>query len=81
MNVYVVERKSPDVSVRMVEIMGIHKTEAAAKRQREALWEEHKISTGVTTYILSDYRFPEKRKLTLLAEAKPKVTPRRKFTR
>jgi hypothetical protein len=31
MNVYVVKRKSPDVSVRMVEIMGIHKTEAEAK--------------------------------------------------
>jgi threonine dehydratase len=73
MNVYVVERKSPDVSVRMVEIMGIHKTEAAAKRQREAIWEDHKISTGVTTYMLSDYRFP--------APKKVKATPIRKFTR
>lgn len=73
MNVYVVERKSPDVSVRMVEIMGIHKTEAAAKRQREALWEDHKLLTGVTTYQFSDYRFP--------ALKKTKAVPRRKFTR
>jgi threonine dehydratase len=73
MNVYVVERKSPDVSVRMVEIMGIHKTEAAAKRQREALWEDHKLLTGVTTYQFSDYRFP--------APKKTKAVSRRKFTR
>ena len=73
MNVYVVERKSPDVSVRMVEIVGIHRTEAAAKRQREALWEDHKLSTGVTTYQLSDYRFPAPKKI--------KATPRRRFTR
>jgi threonine dehydratase len=73
MNVYVVERKSPDVSIRMVEIMGIHKTEAAAKRQREALWEDHKLLTGVTTYQFSDYRFP--------APKKTKTVPRRKFTR
>jgi threonine dehydratase len=73
MNVYVVERTSSDVSIRMVEIMGIHKTEAAAKRQREALWEEHKLFTGVTTYQLSDYRFPAPKKLA--------KTPRRKFKR
>jgi hypothetical protein len=73
MNVYVVERKSPDVSVRMVEIMGIHRTEAAAKRQREALWEDHKLLTGVTTYQFSDYRFP--------APKKTKIVPRRNFTR
>ena len=58
MTVYVVERTSPDVSIRMVEIMGIHETEAAAKRQRESLWEQHKVVSGVTTYMLSDYRFP-----------------------
>jgi hypothetical protein len=73
MNVYVVERRSPDVSVRMVEIMGIHKTEVAAKRQREALWEEHKVTTTVATYILSDYRFPVPKKVA--------KTPRRRFTR
>jgi hypothetical protein len=53
--------------------MGIHKTEAAAKRQREALWEDHKLLTGVTTYQFSDYRFP--------APKKTKTVPRRKFTR
>jgi hypothetical protein len=73
MNVYVVERRSPDVSVKMIEIMGIHKTEAAAKRQREALWEEHKVVTTLATYILSDYRFPAPKKVA--------KTPRRKFTR
>jgi hypothetical protein len=73
MNVYVVERRSPDVSVKMIEIMGIHKTEAAAKRQREALWEEHKLLTSVTTYMLSDYRFPAPKKVA--------KTPRRRFTR
>jgi len=73
MNVYVVERRSPDVSVKMIEIMGIHKTEAAAKRQREALWEEHKVVTTLATYLLSDYRFPAPRKVA--------KTPRRKFTR
>lgn len=73
MNVYVVQRTSGDVSIRMVEIMGIHKTEAAAKRQREALWEDHKLLTGVTTYQFSDYRFPAPKKVA--------KTPRRKFTR
>jgi hypothetical protein len=73
MNVFVVERRSKDVVVSMVEIMGIHKTEAAAKRQREALWEEHKIVTTVGTYILSDYRFPALKKVA--------KTPRRKITR
>ena len=73
MNVYVVERRSPDISVKMVEIMGIHKTEAAAKRQREALWEEHKVVTTLATYLLSDYRFPAPKKVA--------KTPRRKFTR
>ena len=73
MNVYVVERRSPDVSVKMIEVMGIHKTEAAAKRQREALWEEHKVVTTLATYILSDYRFPAPRKAA--------KTPRRRFTR
>ncbi len=73
MNVYVVERRSPDVSVKMIEVMGIHKTEAAAKRQREALWEEHKVVTTLATYILSDYRFPAPKKVA--------KTPRRKFTR
>jgi hypothetical protein len=73
MNVYVVQRTSGDVSIRMVEIMGIHKTEAAAKRQREALWEEHKVVTTLATYLLSDYRFPAPKKVA--------KTPRRKFTR
>jgi hypothetical protein len=73
MNVYVVERRSPDVSVKMIEIMGIHKTEAAAKRQREALWEEHKVVTTLATYLLSDYRFPAPKKVA--------KTPRRRFTR
>ena len=73
MNVYVVERRSPDVSVKMVEIMGIHKTEAAAKRQREALWEDHKVTTSVVTYMLSDYRFPAPKKVA--------KTPRRKIMR
>ena len=73
MNVYVVERRSPDVSVKMIEVMGIHKTEAAAKRQREALWEEHKVVTTLATYLLSDYRFPAPKKVA--------KTPRRKFTR
>ena len=73
MNVYVVQRTSGDVSIRMVEVMGIHKTEAAAKRQREALWEEHKLLTGVTTYQFSDYRFP--------APKQGAKTPRRKPTR
>jgi len=73
MNVYVVQRTSGDVSIRMVEIMGIHKTEAAAKRQREALWEEHKLFTGVTTYQFSDYRFPAPKKVA--------KTPRRKVAR
>jgi hypothetical protein len=53
--------------------MGIHKTEAAAKRHREALWEEHKLLTGVTTYQFSDYRFPAPKKVA--------KTPRRKPTR
>jgi hypothetical protein len=57
----------------MVEVMGMHKTEAAAKRQREALWEEHKLLTGVTTYQFSDYRFP--------APKQGAKTPRRKPTR
>ena len=73
MNVYVVERRSPDVSVKMIEVMGIHKTEAAAKRQREALWEEHKVVTTLATYLLSDYRFPAPKKVA--------KTPRRRFTR
>lgn len=73
MNVYVVKRRSKDVVVSMVEIMGIHKTEASAKRQREALWAEHKIVTSVATYILSDYRFPAPKKVA--------KTPRRRFTR
>ena len=73
MNVYVVQRTSGDVSIRMVEIMGIHKTEAAAKRHREALWEDHKLLTGVTTYQFSDYRFPAPKKVA--------KTPRRKPTR
>jgi hypothetical protein len=73
MNVYVVERRSPDVSVKMIEVMGIHKTEAAAKRQREALWEEHKVVTTLATYLLSDYRFPAPKKVA--------KTPRRRLTR
>jgi hypothetical protein len=59
MTIYVVTRQSKDVVVSMVEIMGVFRTEGAANRCREDLWERHKVSgLVIQKFLLSDYRYP-----------------------
>jgi hypothetical protein len=69
MTVWVVTRGSADCSVRMVEIMGVFTTRPAAERKRQALWDKHKVSAMVETFLTMDDLFPAAKKAS-----KPKAT-------
>lgn len=54
MKVYVVNRRSNDVSHDFCEIKGIFLNKDEAAKHREYIWEKYKVVTVVTNYTLLD---------------------------
>jgi hypothetical protein len=70
MTVYIVTRQSKDVSLSMVEIMGVFTGRGAADRRRAELAEKHKVFTRVETFQTLDYLQPEPKKTKATAKTK-----------
>jgi hypothetical protein len=73
MTVYIVTRQSKDVSLSMVEIMGVFTGRGAADRRRAELAEKHKVFTRVETFQTLDYLQPEPEPKKTKATAKTKA--------